>query len=558
MKFNILLPFLLGGALVGSLLTSCEDKCTNCDCEGLFIDKIVSSDSLDTGLGQLTSNTTVVILGSGLSNVGEAYFLDSKNIRYDIILNPSYVTDNSIIITLDSDADFKPTDRLVLKSKNGCEIVTNIEKPVPAPAIQRFRSEFVQDGDTLRIAGSAFLPTSTTPVSVFFYTNEQGTDSIEVKSGLAAEGSTVVKDDSKDLVRIKNDNKELLVVVPLGVVDSKPIRITTEYGSTLSKILFRDNRNVFMNFDEETKTPIAHHGSLSLDATAEAPAWDNQLLTGDRSAHYSERFANFKFPKPCNGRYSALTYLRLYDMLPDQQFTYMQYKDYQTANNLLGQFQGESIESLVLKFEMLIPKEFPFYDVFYLGFTASKTEMEDMSLLLEAYPWATSAEWHPRALFTYDNLKNAKGEPTCDASLLPDGEPHSGVPAAWFHPGKIGYDKQPAFKVKEFTKESAMYHTEGEWLTVTIPLTDNYFNAPVAKMGFKTIESERVCNKLQQTDFYNFFFCAEGTFMADLGADLYYFAAFDNFRIVPNDGGGTRFQRFDGVDPSAMYPYSVK
>ena len=85
MKFNILLPFLLGGALVGSLLTSCEDKCTNCDCEGLFIDKIVSSDSLDTGLGQLTSNTTVVILGSGLSNVGEAYFLDSKNIRYDII-----------------------------------------------------------------------------------------------------------------------------------------------------------------------------------------------------------------------------------------------------------------------------------------------------------------------------------------------------------------------------------------------------------------------------------------------------------------------------------------
>lgn len=560
LKYKFMLPFILGGAFMGSFMTSCEDACTNCDCSNFIVDKIVSSDSLDTGLGQLTSNSTVVVLGSGLSAVSQAYFLDAKDIRYDIFLNPSYITDNSIIITLDSDADFKPTDRLIIESKSGCKKVMNIEKPVPAPSIQRFRSEFVQTGDTLRIAGAAFIPTINTPVSVFFYTNEQGTDSIELQSGFAqSEIDSKVADDSKDSVRIKNDNKELYVVVPEGVANSMPIRITTEFGTTVSSILFRDSRNIFIDFDTETKTPVEYHGSMSLDGTPDAMQWDAQVAEKGLTSIYDDMFANSmggKFPKPCNGRYSALTHaVKPGDMGFDQTLAYLQYKDYQTTNNLLGQFEGEDLNNLVLKFEMLIPKECAFGDVFYIVFSASKSEMGAEGVQVgEIYPWQYGyKEWHPRGLCITNGDNNTKGEWSCGDDIL-KGEPGEGLPAAWFHPGKIEWSDQPSFKYTWSEKES-MYHTDGEWLTVSIPLTRDVFYVPVSDYGFFTVESVKTCYLLQKSDFYNFFFAANGDFVAVKKGNEFFYAAFDNFRIVPEDGGGTKFTRFDGANASAKYPY---
>lgn len=557
LKHKIMLPFLLGGAFIGSLMTSCEDTCTGCDCAGFVVDKIVSSDSLDTGLGQLTSNTTVVVLGSGLSTVSQAYFIDAKENTYDIFLNPAYITDNSIIITLDSDADFKPTNRLVLKSKNGCEIVMNIEKPVPAPVVQRFRSEFVQAGDTLRIAGTAFLPTTTTPITVTFY-KENG-DSINLVSGLAQnESSSKVADDSKDKVRIKNDNKELLVEVPEGVADSKPIRVTTEFGTNLSPILFRDSRNIFIDFDTPTKTPVNFHGSMSLDGTPDAMQWDAAVFEKGNEPLYTEMLNKMggKFPKPCSGKYSAQTHaVSPGDYMDfDNIIAYLQYKDYQTTNNLLGQFETEDLNNLVLKFEMLIPEEAKFGDVFYIIFSASKTEMEDMRLVLAAYPWASASNWHPRDLTAGNGVDTKEGW-TCDLSIIGDSE-KAGLPAAWFHPGKLDWSAQPAFKYS-YT-EASEYHTEGEWLTVAIPLNRRNFNAPVSTHGFTTIESIVACGELAKTDFYNFFISVDGCFTAKGHGNKFFYVAFDNFRIVPSDGGGTQFTRFDGVDPSAKYPYSIK
>jgi hypothetical protein len=33
------------------------------------------------------------------------------------------------------------------------------------------------------------------------------------------------------------------------------------------------------------------------------------------------------------------------------------------------------------------------------------------------------------------------------------------------------------------------------------------------------------------------------------------FVAVDNFRIVPEDNGGARFSKYNGIIPSSRYPY---
>jgi hypothetical protein len=137
-KYRILLPFLFFGAMAGSIFTSCEKECVECGCSSLAVEKFVSSDSMDVALQQLQPNSTIVVLGSGLSIVNKAYLMGYNSIGQDTIypieLNPAYVADGSIIFTLSKERAKKgytyETNRLVLEA-TGCKdpYVFNILKP---------------------------------------------------------------------------------------------------------------------------------------------------------------------------------------------------------------------------------------------------------------------------------------------------------------------------------------------------------------------------------------------------------------------------------------------
>ena len=133
-KYRILLPFLFFGAMAGSIFTSCEKECIECGCSSLAVDKFVSPDSMDIALQQFQPNSTIVVLGSGLSIVNKAYLMGFDDTKYPIDLNPVYVTESSVIFTLPKERAKKgytyETNRFVLEA-NGCKdpYIFNIYKP---------------------------------------------------------------------------------------------------------------------------------------------------------------------------------------------------------------------------------------------------------------------------------------------------------------------------------------------------------------------------------------------------------------------------------------------
>ena len=270
-------------ALGAGLFSSCEDQCVGCQCDSFVVDRVVNADSMDVALTELSSNTTVVIVGSGLSTANGVYLVDAKNNRHSVYVNPTFVTDNAIVVTLDSDADNMRTESLLVTSSGGCERYVELAKPVPAPSIKMFYSEFVPDGDTLRIAGSAFLSVPGDKLEVFFY--DKNDEPISAKYEKA------------------HGDNELLVVVPEGVADSKPVTVKNQFGECTSSMLFRDTRNIFLDFDNVVASNM--HGALE-PFTKE---WTSYVKENAKYALYEDILAAMggEMPKECNGYYAAIT-----------------------------------------------------------------------------------------------------------------------------------------------------------------------------------------------------------------------------------------------------------
>ena len=223
------LPLAMAG-----MMASCEDACTNCSCDNFKITSIVSGDSLQQ-LNELYSDQVVVIKGVGLSSVHDVYLVDSTGAQYSVELNPTFVTDNNIVITMSSDAALVSTEKVLVVSNYGCRNEYAIKKPVSAPSIKLFYCEFVPDGDTLRVYGNAFL------------NNPEMKDTLKVWFQ-SMDGATIVKADS---FVIDHDNTELRIKVPVGVADNSYLYVQNNHGVSVSPMLFRDTRNIFLDFDEE-------------------------------------------------------------------------------------------------------------------------------------------------------------------------------------------------------------------------------------------------------------------------------------------------------------------
>lgn len=169
------------------------------------------SDSLLDGafLGAL-----IAIVGDNLGDTKELWFNDQK-----ALLNPTYVTDKSIIVNVPTSVPTEVTDEMRLVFSDGSELTYPFKINVPAPIISGIKSEYVPAGGTAVIKGDFFFE----PMKVIF------------PGGV--EGSIVSIEKTK-----------VQVLVPEGA-SSGQVQITTNFGSQKSSFLFRDNRNVLLDFD---------------------------------------------------------------------------------------------------------------------------------------------------------------------------------------------------------------------------------------------------------------------------------------------------------------------
>lgn len=501
-------------------LSSCEDKCATCNCDSFHVDYVVNPDSMDIPLTQLTSKSTIVIVGSGLGTANGVYLVDKDNNPYSVELNPAFVTDNSIVITLDCDANELRTESLLVTNSGGCQASIALPKPVPAPSIKMFRSEFVKELDTLRVAGNAFLSAGGEKLKVYFE-DEKG-NRIEVNNYVTT-----------------HDNRELLIPVPKGLPDNQYVYVKNQFGEAKSTMMFRDTRNIFLDFDEKLASKC--HGALDTFSTELSSYIKN---SSDFSKHEAVKKAmGGSYPEGCNGYYAAITSTGDgWHFAEDEMIYLTQYQQgYTTPVDLRGSFTNVDFHTLVLKFEVYIPSAVPLGSWFYIVFSAYGAE--DQTLCEEAYGENVKYGYFARDLTKVAGFD--KNTFTCSGKGV-------GTPAAWLNMATLSVDESES---SSGTLGSA-FHTGDRWMTVAVPLTDDVFKYNVSDQNLITDDKFICCDHLKEKDFYNFFIHlnADG-FQSEAFSNGKCFVAFDNFRIVPEDNGGVRFSKYYGPTAASKYPF---
>ena len=155
----------------------------------------------------------VAIVGENLQNTRELWFNDQK-----ANLSPTYITNKTILVNVPSTVPSKVTDKMRFVFRDGSELLYDFKVNVPAPLLSSIKCEYVPDGGLVELEGDFFFEPK-----VFFTDN------------LAAEIVSLTK-------------TEMKVKVPAGAKPG-PITIQTNFGKVKSRFLFRDNRNIILNYD---------------------------------------------------------------------------------------------------------------------------------------------------------------------------------------------------------------------------------------------------------------------------------------------------------------------
>ncbi|MCB0569819.1 MAG: hypothetical protein KDC66_08660 [Phaeodactylibacter sp.] len=227
---NLLLWALLILA-TGFLANSCsKDDDTSTDDIGnprvLYI-RSTNPDAADSLLVGAFMGSLIAIVGEDLGHTVEVWFNDQK-----ASLTPTYVTDRTIIVSVPSSVPTEVTNKIRFVFSNGEEMFYDFSVNVPGPVLNSIKSEYVEDGDVAILYGDFFF-----------------------------EPTTVTFTDGKEAEIVVLDKTELQVRVPDGAEMGK-ITVRTNFGTATSEFLFRDNRNLIVDFDNwahrSWNSPIAH------------------------------------------------------------------------------------------------------------------------------------------------------------------------------------------------------------------------------------------------------------------------------------------------------------
>lgn len=170
-----------------------------------------SNDSLLVGAGQ---GQLIAIMGDNLQEAVEVWFNNQK-----AVLTPTYITNQSILVSVPSRIPTEITNTLKIVFSNGNVLNHDFEVQISEPVVDGMLSEYVNGGDVAVIRGN------------YFY------EPIEVTFTGGVKGEIVSVEDQ--LVQVR---------VPAGAQPG-PITVKTNFGETESEFWFRDNRNVFISGD---------------------------------------------------------------------------------------------------------------------------------------------------------------------------------------------------------------------------------------------------------------------------------------------------------------------
>jgi hypothetical protein len=196
----------------------------------------INADSL---LVSATLGTGIAIVGKNLGGTREVWFNDMK-----AVINPTWVTNKSILVNVPSFAPDKITNTLYLVNAEGDTLKHPFGVAIPAPVLENVKNEWPQEGENLLIAGDYFFA----PVTVEFTGGVKG-----------------------QVISVTQTSVE--VSVPDGATEG-PITLSTNFGEVESTFHIWDKRNIILNFDDK----VANGWRIGLSENTDNPVDGNYLV----------------------------------------------------------------------------------------------------------------------------------------------------------------------------------------------------------------------------------------------------------------------------------------
>lgn len=208
---------------LGFVISSCEkesvpyndnDQLTGDGTPSISYVRLTNPESADSLLAGAFLGNLVAIIGENLQQTSQVWFNDQQS-----TINPALVTQKSILVSVPSQVPSEVNDKITLVFTNGDTLLYDFSINIPAPVINAIKSEYVPAGGIAVLTGD------------FFFSPE-----VEFTGGVAGE-------------IVEFSKRELKVKVPEGA-EVGPITVKTNFGAVKSKFIFRDDRNVIVNFDD--------------------------------------------------------------------------------------------------------------------------------------------------------------------------------------------------------------------------------------------------------------------------------------------------------------------
>lgn len=274
-KSASIIILLLAALFTGTLFQACEKSNTDTGTPAVNYVRITDPAKSDSLVVSAYMGSTVAIMGDNLQDVNQIWFNDQK-----AYINSSFVTSTTIIITIPNTIPGVVTNQMYIITTNTADTVkVPFKVVVPAPRVDEMVCEYVNDGDIAVIKGNFFIDDPNVPLQVLFPGNIPG-----------------------NIAEVGID--EIKVIVPSGV-GVGPIQVKSIYGATRSKFFFRDDRNIFLNFDDLTAAGGWRSGVIA--NSNPAPVDGNYVrfngsMGGAAGATWNEDAFSFNFWPSSNGR----------------------------------------------------------------------------------------------------------------------------------------------------------------------------------------------------------------------------------------------------------------
>ena len=305
-------------AAVSAGFTSCSDEPDKYEVAGgtPTIDYIRPVDvaSKDSLLTSAALENTICIVGRNLRSITGIDFNDQE-----AVLNTSYMTDNTIIVTVPKTIPNVVTDKMYLITSGKDTLSYDFKVTVPAPTINGMSNEWADPGEEVTINGDYFLD----------YDNCH----LSIKVG---DDYTIPYED------LKITQTSIKFNMPEDMPKHEPINITTINGTTKAGFQYMDNRGMLFDFDTPCYTGevLGNHG------------WHNRTITKDDTS--------------LSGNYMVLgeTTLDKDGKWNDGNFSFEYWpgnwqdpETYSTHPRIQDLADFSDWKNMSLKFEMCIPKD---------------------------------------------------------------------------------------------------------------------------------------------------------------------------------------------------------